>query len=179
MEFQLRRSCILKPQHEPKIDQEIDMKPPSTSDGSYFLARARIWGLEVDLIAVVVFCAAKASAYIFAGRVTPSAVRIFVWLALGCGSFVTVVFSSILYCNRHRVPSEVSASRSVMACGLLSVVPKCSRSRRSISRLSFNASMQQNTWPRVRLSLRTNNGRTSNSPVFIARKSRSTFCKLT
>src|SRR5271166_4500362 len=32
MEFQLRRSCILKPQHEPKIDQEIDMKPPSTSD---------------------------------------------------------------------------------------------------------------------------------------------------
>src|SRR5208283_5389235 len=82
-------------------------------DGSYFLARARIWGLEVDLIAVVVFCAAKASAYIFAGRVMPSAVRIFVWLALGCGSFVTVVFSSILYCNRHRVPSEVSASRSV------------------------------------------------------------------
>jgi hypothetical protein len=32
MAFQLRRSCILDPRHEPKIDQEIYLKPPSTSD---------------------------------------------------------------------------------------------------------------------------------------------------
>src|ERR1017187_7936486 len=50
------------------------------------------------------------------GRVTPRAVRILVWLALGCGSFVTVVFSSTLYCIRHRLPSEVSASRRRAGC---------------------------------------------------------------
>jgi hypothetical protein len=37
---------------------------------------------------------------------------------------------------------------SVMACGLLSVVPNFSSS--SISRLSFSASRQQKTWPRAR-----------------------------
>ncbi len=50
-----------------------------------------------------------------AGRVTPSAVRIFAGFAFGSGSFVTVVFPSIVYCNRHKLPSEVIASRSVVA----------------------------------------------------------------
>src|SRR5271165_6968034 len=44
MEFQLRRSCILKPQHEPKIDQEIDMKPPSTSDFRLSRSSAKKFG---------------------------------------------------------------------------------------------------------------------------------------
>jgi hypothetical protein len=39
-------------------------------------------------------CAAQAPVYIVAGRVTPSAVGIFLWLAFGFGSFVTVFFSS-------------------------------------------------------------------------------------
>jgi hypothetical protein len=83
------------------------------------------------LIAVVVVCGAKAFVYIFSARGTASAVRIFAWFALGCGSFVKVVFSSTFYCIKHRLASEVNASRKVMACGLLSVVPNCSRWQRT------------------------------------------------
>ncbi len=47
------------------------------------------------------------------------------------------------------------ASGRVMASAWVSVVPNAARNRRFISRATFSASMHQKTYPRVRLSLRT------------------------
>jgi len=95
------------------------------------------------------------------------------------GSLVTVVFVIDRVVQQAQAGQGRSASGKVMASARVWVVPNAARNRRSISRLTFNASRQQNTCPRVRLSLRTQTGRTFQQAGLQVRKSRSTFCRET